>query len=259
MSPDTSAAAPLPAAHIDRDSPVPFYFQLTEILEHEITSGRWPPSVRLPSEPTLCSHFDVSRTTVRQALARLEQEGLLDRSKGRGTYVLAGNPRSWLLQSAEGFFEDEEVRNGRTVMSRLLSAKTGRLPSWASDALKLDRDADGVTIERLRSIDGHVAMYNVNHLPMRFAGVALAHVDDPSESLYRRLRSDAGAVVSTANRKLEAVRANRRLARLLETQDGAPLLYIESVAWGRDGEPFDCYQSWVRTDRVRIDIRVSAR
>ena len=73
----------LPETTIDRDSPVPFYFQLSELLEHEISVGRWDPGFRLPSESELCTHFGLSRTTIRQALARLEQEGLISKQGGR--------------------------------------------------------------------------------------------------------------------------------------------------------------------------------
>ena len=99
----------LPSNTIDRDSPVPFYFQLSELLEQEIVSGRWEPGTRIPSENELCARYGLSRTTIRQALARLEQEGLVSREKGRGTFVSDSRPRSWLIQSTEGFFHDEFV------------------------------------------------------------------------------------------------------------------------------------------------------
>ena len=79
----TTAAidATLPDATIDRASPVPFYFQLAEILEEEIVSGRWEAGARIPSENELCTHYSLSRTTIRQALARLGQEGLVRRTR----------------------------------------------------------------------------------------------------------------------------------------------------------------------------------
>ena len=81
------------AGQIDRNSPVPYYFQLAEIVEEEIVSGRWEPGTRLPSEPDLCDQYALSRTTIRQALARLEQKGLITRDKGRGTFVSSSWPR----------------------------------------------------------------------------------------------------------------------------------------------------------------------
>src|SRR5262249_22556993 len=122
---------------INRESPIPFYFQLAELLEDEITSGRWDSGRRIPSEPDLCTHYGVSRTAVRQALSRLEQEGLVARAKGRGTFVLESQPRSWLIQTTEGFFQEEVLRTGHRVTSTVLRRERTPLPNWAADALGL--------------------------------------------------------------------------------------------------------------------------
>jgi GntR family transcriptional regulator len=247
----------LPPNSIERDSPIPFYFQLSELLEQEIVSGRWEPGFRLPSEPELCSFFGLSRTTIRQARARLELEGLISRRKGQGTFVAESRPRSWLLQSSGGFFQEEVERGGRLVTSVVLRSVTrGPLPPWATAALGLG-GAEGATLERVRSIDGLVAMYNVNHLPPGIAELVLP-LDDPNESLYQRLNERAGVEAAGGRRELEAVRAEEQLARLLEVSVGAPLVFIESVTWDRNLRPFDCYQSWLRTDRMKIDIQVAA-
>jgi GntR family transcriptional regulator len=246
----------LPAGAIDRDSPVPFYFQLAELLEHEITSGRWQQGLRLPSEPDICRHYGLSRTTVRQALGRLEQEGLISRRKGQGTFVEGTQPRSWLLQSSEGFFQEEVDRMGRMVTSKLLRASRGPLPRWACDALGLPAGSEGATLERVRSVDGLVAMYNINHLPPALADTALSL--EANESLYQRLKEREGVEVAGGRRTVEAVRAQERLAELLEVPPGTPLVFIESVSWDRSLQPLDCYQTWLRTDRMRIDIQVAA-
>ena len=246
----------LPQAAIDRSSPVPFYFQLAELLEAEIASGRWQAGMRLPSEPDLCERYGLSRSTIRQALGRLEQRGLIDRRKGEGTFVQRGEPGLWLLQSSEGFFQDEVDRAGRTVTSRILLAERGPLPGWACEALELPRGSQGAALERVRSVDGAVALYVVNHLPERLADAALA-IENPNESLYRRLGERTGVVPHGGRRLLEAVAAEEWLAELLELPTGAPVAFIESVAWDAELRPFDCYRAWLRTDRTRIDVQVS--
>jgi GntR family transcriptional regulator len=246
----------LPDYPIDRGSPVPFYFQLAELLEQEIVSGRWAPGARLPSEPELCEQFGLSRTTVRQALGRLEHRGLIERLKGQGTFVQRGQPGLWLLQSSEGFFQDEVDRHGRTVTSRILRAERGPLPAWACGALELPLRSGGATLERLRSVDGLVALYVVNHVVERLAGAALAF-GNPNESLYRRLRERGGVVPHGGRRTLEAVAAEPWLAELLELTPGDPVAFIESVAWDEEMQPFDCYRAWLRTDRTRIDIQAA--
>jgi GntR family transcriptional regulator len=247
----------LPASTIERDSPVPFYFQLSELLEQEIVSGRWRPGLRLPSEPAIAEHFGLSRTTIRQALGRLEQEGLIQRRKGQGTFVAESQPRTWLLQSSAGFFQEEVERMGRLVTSVVLRTTVrGALPGWAAAALGL-AGAEGATLERVRSIDGLVAMYNVNHVPPGVAELVLP-LDDPNESLYARIEARAGIEAAGGRRVLEAVCAEERLAELLEVPVGSPLIFIESTTWDRNLRPFDCYQTWLRTDRLRIDVSVAA-
>jgi GntR family transcriptional regulator len=201
----------------------------------------------------MCEHFGVSRTTVRQALARLEQEGLVRKHKGQGTFVQGSQVRSWMLQESAGFFLDEALRGGRSVTSEVLDARLAILPRWASDALDLPPDSEGVTLERLRSVDGMVALYVVNHLPAEFAD-AVPPPTDPTESLYQRLETRYGVTAYGARRVLEAVPAGERLAGLLEVDRGTALAFIESVSWSASFQPFDCYRAWLRTDRMRIEI-----
>ena len=72
---------------IDRQVPIPYYYQLENYLRDEISRGRWRPGDRVLSEEQLCKAFSVSRTTVRQAVGRLVTQGVLYHSKGRGTFV----------------------------------------------------------------------------------------------------------------------------------------------------------------------------
>lgn len=249
---------PTAAGRIDRQSPVPFYFQMAAALEHEITAGRWAAGSRIPSEPELCKQFGISRSVVRQALQRLEQEGLILRRKGFGTFVAESRPRSWLLQSSDGFFQDEADRHGRRVTSRILRLELASLPNWASDALDLPEDSLGVTMERLRWLDDQVALHVSDHLPERLARTVLGLKDDPSESLYERLERLEGLQVSGGRRVVEAAAAGPKLARLLEVERGDPLAFIESVLWDRELRPFHCFRTWLRTDRIRIEMEVAS-
>jgi GntR family transcriptional regulator len=239
---------------IDRRSPIPFYFQLKKLLEELIASGRWIPGDRLPSEPVICREFSVSRTTVRQALSALEREGLIRREKGRGTFVAEPPSASWLLQSSHGFHE-EAVRSGHRVTSKVLRREVEVLPQWAADALGLPAASEGVTIERLRWIDERLVMYVLNHLPGDLAGTVLA-ADLETGSLYGILERQKGLHVFGGRRVVEAVTAEKNLARLLEVEAGAPLLFVESVSWDETERPFECYRAWHRADRTKIDVQV---
>lgn len=251
--PDLSDTA-LQAGAIDRRSPIPFYFQLTKLLTAEIESGRWAVGERLLSEPAICQQFGVSRTTVRQALAELESEGLIRREKGRGTFVAERRSGGWLLQSAHGFYEEAE-RAGHTVRSRVLRREVERLPAWASDALLLRPGSQGVTVERLRWMDDRLVMYVVSHFPVDVADTLLA-ADLETTSLYRVLEERQRLTVAGGRRVVEAARAERELPKLLEVEPGAPLLCVEAVSWDDRLRPFECYRAWHRADRTKIDVQV---
>jgi GntR family transcriptional regulator len=246
----------LPDTSIDRASPVPYWYQLAGILERAIAGGQWRPGERLASESELCERFGISRTTVRQALARLEQEGMVVRRKGFGTFAAASAPRMWLVQSQEGFFHDEVFRLGRSVSSQILQRAAGPLPGWATAGLALADGSPGVVMERLRSVDGNLALAVTDCLPEHLAATVLGM--DGTDSLYQRLKEEHGLEVAGGRRFLEAVTAGEALGRKLAVDPAAPLVFIESVSWDAEMRPFHCYRSWLRTDRMRVEVQVSA-
>jgi GntR family transcriptional regulator len=243
-----------PTVAIDRRSPIPFYFQLTKLLTREIETGSWKVGERLPSEPAICEQFGVSRTTVRQALAALESEGLVRREKGRGTFVSERRSGGWLLQSAQGFYEEAE-RAGHAVRSQVLRRAVEPLPGWASDALRLRPGTDGVTVERLRWMDDRLVMYVASHFPAHVAATLL-EADLENSSLYGVLEERSALTVAGGRRVVEAARAERELAKLLEVEPGSPLLYVEAVSWDGTLQPFECYRAWHRADRSKIEVHV---
>lgn len=245
----------LPASQIDRTSPVPFYFQLKRQLVEHIVSGGWKKGERMPSESAICEHFGVSRTTVRQALAELEREGLTRKEKGRGTFVAQPRSSTWLLQSARGFYDDA-VRMGHTVTSRVLRCEVEQLPEWACEALELPEGSRGLTLKRLRWVDDRIAMYVVTHLLHGLSETVLT-ADLKNGSLYRALEERERCVVVGGRRVVEAVQAEEQLAALLEVEPGSPLLFVESVSWDAERHPFECYRAWHRADQTKIEVQVA--
>ena len=84
--------------HQFRDSPLPLYAQLADLLRQRIARGVWKTGELLPSLDSLVAEFGVARVTVRQAIERLAKEGLVSPQRGRGTYVTSSPPQDrWLL------------------------------------------------------------------------------------------------------------------------------------------------------------------
>ena len=131
------------------------------------------------------------------------------------------------------------------------------LPRWACLRLGLPLYSEGVLVERVRAVDGLLALYVINCLPASVADVVLGL--GPNESLYQLLSVKGGVEVIGGRRTVEAVIAGDHLAELLEVGPADALAYIESVSWDVEGRPVDCYRAWLRTDRMRIDLGVTAQ
>lgn len=229
------------------------HLQLRRQLQEAIVRGELAPGEPLPGELALAAQFGLSRATVRQALAGLDSDRLIERRKGSGTFVLELPAPVWLLQSTSGFFDDPDRRVGPNVRSVVLRAQLERLPEWALELLGLPAGSEGVALERLRWVSGRLATHSVTFCPATFAKEVLAPGLE-RESLYERLVRLGLVTLRGGRRELSAVAADDRLASLLRVAVGTPLQLVESVSWGSDRRPFSCHRTWVRTDHLRIEV-----
>lgn len=239
---------------LDRDSDSPIWFQIMRMIESTISTGALGTGERLPSEHELCAHFGVSRTSVREALARLEKAGIINRQQGKGAFVSeAGSPASWTLPSAPSLL-GQYLEDGRSALtSRILRAGIEMLPPWAAASFKGDARGEGFVLERVRAVGQLTAVHVVNYMPKRFSGV-LPNLRDPRASLYAALTDVAGVRIARMHRTIEAVAADRTLASLLEVEEGHPIVVVEAVAYDHEEEPIDFSRASVRTDRLRVSV-----
>jgi GntR family transcriptional regulator len=243
-------------ADINRGSPEPFYLQLGRWLEEQIESGQFGAGDQLPTESELCRQFSLSRSTVRESLRSLQERGKIKIIQRRGAFVCGPAQPGWMVQSAEGFFESEADFHRRAVETEVLQVEHAPLPQLASDALNLPEGSTGVVIERLRRLDGTLALYGINYLIPSLAPV----IGDGSQlagkaSLNRVLRA-AGWHVHGARRSLSAVAAPGKIAAHLGIRQGDPLMLIRSVSWDARETAFDYHASWIRSEEVPVAIEV---
>ncbi|MDX3195613.1 GntR family transcriptional regulator [Streptomyces sp. MN03-5084-2B] len=202
----------------------------------------------LPTERELCERFEVSRATVRQAVAELVLEGRLSRRQGSGTYIAGPklvqplalvNPRR------------PAIRPGRTVIT------LERRPAGSALAadLQTTSDAEVFHLERvLLAGEERVGLESTYLLASRFP--ELLDVFDPEESLYACLTGKLGVVFEGAEERVETVLATPREAVLIGTNPAVPMLLTHRVSWGPDGVPFQRVRSLYRGDRLSFTTRL---
>jgi GntR family transcriptional regulator len=239
------------ATAIDRSSPLPFYHQLKQILLADLRDRGLSPGDRLPGDHELCATYDVSRTVVRQALSELETEGVIERIKGRGTFVAPQRTSEHLVQTLSGLFEDVAARGSR------LRSEVRRLETVPADGpiaalLELEPGAPVIVLERLRFVDDEPWVLVTTYLPYALAP-GLLDDDLTDSSLYALLENRYGISLTHGRRAVEAAVASDTLAAALAIAPGAPVLVLRSTSRSGD-RPVEVFVAYHRGDRSRFEV-----
>jgi GntR family transcriptional regulator len=242
---------------IKKDSPIPYYFQLEEILREAIEGGKWVPDQQIPSEPELCETLGVSRTVVRQALNELVNEGLLYRRRGKGTFVTRSKIAESLVQNLTGFHEDM-VAKGLTPVTQVLEQKRIPASKKVAGMLNLKEGDQVIKIDRLRSIGNEPILTVTTFIPYQSCR-ALLDEDLTNQSLYAVIEDRYNLEIARGRRTLEAISASEEDAKLLGIEEGDPLILLKSVSYLEDGGPVEYFEAKHRGDRSRFEVELIRR
>ncbi|HTW08520.1 MAG TPA: GntR family transcriptional regulator [Acidimicrobiales bacterium] len=241
------------SAAIDFRSFEPYYLQLKRILLKDLEADA-PEGSLLPSEAELCALYSVSRTVVRQALGELENEGLVLKVKGKGTFVTGRKVDTSFIQDTLGFYESMS-KAGHSVQSRVLKLVVE--PSTVDMARLLEIGVGDAMIrfDRARSIDGRPVQVARAVMPARlFPG--LVDMDLSDRSLYQVLREHYDVRPARGHRAIEAVALSKEDAEHLGVPRGTPGLRVHSITRSSDGVVFEHYVADYRGDSFRFEVEV---
>lgn len=245
-----------PTQRIHRDAPLAYHFQLRELLRDAIRRGIHAPESRLPSESELCRTYQVSRTTVRQALAALVQEGLLFPVQGKGTFVTRVKILEGLAANLS-FFDDMKGR-GLQVLTQVLTFRTQSASPSVAELLRLRPGDDVYYIDRLRYVEETPLLVVTSYLPVSLVPELTATVL-VSRGLHQVLREDFGITPARAVRTFEALPATSEDAQLLQIAVGAPIQHIESVVYDAVGTAVEYFIARHRGDRTKLQVEIVQR
>jgi GntR family transcriptional regulator len=247
---------------IDRSSPVPYYYQLQEILKEEIEQGRWAPGELIPSEAELASFFGVSRTVIRKALDVLEADGQLYRVKGKGTLVARPKFRYEAVAAAEGW-----ARGAPSVsptLSQLIDARRVSVGGHVGRLLDLPPQEEVFELVFVHSIGDSPAslgqmflredaspvlakLASERGLPQFDIGVA-----DAALQLSRRYGLD----ITESQVTVEATLANEFEAEVLGVRVRTPMFLLSSIDARSDGVPVAFTRTVVRSDQFHFSVLI---
>ena len=240
---------------IDRSSPLPYYHQLKQILVANIEQSELATGDRLPGDHELCATYGISRTVVRQALTELEFEGVIERMKGRGTFVAQRKTPEGLVQSLTGLYEDVAARGGK-VRSEVLRCEVVPADAHVAAELELEPGQSVIELERLRYVDEKLWNLTIARVPYDLAP-GLEQEDFSDTSLYALLEGKYGVRLMRGRRSVEATSASAAIARSLGIRRGAPVLTLRSVSYGTDDRPVESFVGFHRGDLSRFEVELS--
>lgn len=239
---------------VNRSLSSPLYDQLRAAILLMISDRGLRPGDVLPSEHQLCKDFTVSRTVVRQALAQLDNEGLVRRIKGKGTYVSHPKTGERLMHTLMGLYEDVRIRGG-VVRSDVLRHAIVPASTEVAGQLGILAKSPVMVLQRMRFVDDEPWALSTAWLP-EHVGKHTVDVDMTRESLYLVLERN-GISGATGWRSVEAVLADEVSAARLETQPGSALLKLRSVRRDEQGMPFEYFEALHRGDHSRFEFELT--
>jgi GntR family transcriptional regulator len=242
----------LEKANIERhlfESPVPFYYQLSRVLQKLIQDEGLQEGDRFPAEEAIAKCFNVSRPTANKAVQSLIDEGYLSRDKGQGTFVKE-KPLvefTFLMDSlsfAEQFPAEVPIRN-EIIWSRTIPATRK-----VAKALELDPEAPTILMRRLRFVYGRPLMVCDSQLSAeRFPDIARRPF--VRDSLYATLGERYGCPIVSSERFTVAVQVwEREISELLEIQPFSPALMITGISFTNGNKPVDYLRTFLREGSV---------
>jgi GntR family transcriptional regulator len=231
---------------IDRDSPLPLYSQLKQILLEQILDGSFACDQPIPGEAELEKRYLVSRITVRRALGELATEGYLRRHPGKGTFVIQDGLQDRSGQLG-GFAEDLRSR-GFKVASKILLCDRRPAPQGVAQTLDVEIGQPLLFFQRLIYADGSPLALGTIYVNVG-EEISFTPAELVSESVFILLEHKYGIALVRSEQSVEAAILFGDQAELLEAKPNSPALISSFTVYNTQGKPIVFGKAVYRGDR----------
>lgn len=241
---------------INRNSLLPLYHQVEETIRHEIATNVYLPGQAIPTETELQERYDVSRETVRKAVANLVLAGLLEKRKGVGTFVTS--PKIvHRLGSLYGSTEEIMARAatpGTTFIERKeINASTAMIQE-----MKIPNGSKITKVKRLRFANEEPVAILSSYLPSDLVP-DMVRIKFKNNSLYKTLEESYGLRLAEADEVIEAGSISKRDAKWLDIPEKTPILVVKRLTYLDNGRVIEKLTALYRSDRFKYQVKLKGR
>ena len=234
---------------IDKNSPIPVYYQLKNDFIKKIASGVWKAGECISSERELCEIYDVSRMTIRQAIGELVQEGILTRKKGKGTFVCEQKVNQKDMMS----FTEMIKQSGRSLETKVVEFEIIDTPEDIQDVFILDKL---YKITRKRIVDNECIAVETVYIPVDYCG----HLNKEmlEGSLYKVLEG-FGYIITNSNSSIVAVNVDDEIRKILECEIDTPILKVVSKTFTNTDKLLFLEEAFYKSDKFTLQVNISRK
>ncbi|MBD2465068.1 GntR family transcriptional regulator [Oscillatoria sp. FACHB-1407] len=233
---------------------LPLHLIISEQLREKITNGELQPGEQLPSEHQLMSVFEVSRITVRRAIANLVNQGLVSSHRGKGVFVKEQRKVTYTLSSPMVFFEEDMLRQGVNSSIQNLVFEAVDAPVEVRQKLQLLPHQTTVYLQKkLLLINDIPVAVDITYI---LKDLGEKYADDLQRQMTFPTLEQHGVPVERVDAILECTRANYETSEYLDVPLGDPLLVYCHTAYSSGNRPIVCGEALSRGDRLCYSIEL---
>lgn len=226
------------------------YLQVIDRLKQDIDEGIYKEREKLPSEFDLAKHLGVSRATLREALRILEEENVIIRRHGVGTFVSAKplfTSGIEQLSSVTDMIQQAGLKPG-TIF---LSSSTQRATDEDIRRFSCSPGEDIVVMERVRTANGEPVVYCIDKVPEKILPEAFSHGE---ESLFNILEEEASRRITYAVAQIEPIGYHEKISPILECEPETALLVLKQMHFDEMDEPILYSVNYFKADKFSFRV-----
>lgn len=238
---------------IDKHSSVPIYLQIEQILTGKITSGELQPGDMIPSEPSMCEQFGVSRMTARKAVDYLVRQGMVERQRGKGTFVCERQQTLKIALPLDKHLTSSEVADhlNSPISNQLLLLSRQPANANIAQSLGLDEGSDIWYMERLRLVGNTPFVFERSYMIAKPFPDLTEH--DLNASKYAFLEAK-GYTIGGSKKEIRAELPAQEVRELLGLRRDEPVLFSRSVAFFADQTPFEVSEIYYNQEHYTFTL-----
>ncbi|MBU8907846.1 GntR family transcriptional regulator [Desertibacillus haloalkaliphilus] len=226
------------------------YLLIIDKIKQDIESGYLQPGEKLPSENKLAKKLGVSRTTLREALRILEEEGVVVRRHGIGTFI---NKKPVFYNGIEELTSITEMieKEGKVAGNRILFSDFVTPIAQDKDVLNLKDDELVFLVKRVRTADGSPVIYCIDKIP---AHIVPDDAIQDNESIFDFLEKEGDVTINYATAVIETIGYHEEISKILDCDQESPLLILKQTHFDMNDQPVLYSINFFRADQFSFSV-----